>query len=175
SAINNLTKFLANPPTTVNHIEHRSRIDNWILEGKKIVFVAHSQGNLFANAAYNHALTKTTSDSVKVVHIAPASPTLNGPHTLVDLDLVINGLRAVGSVASTTDAIPGYLLRPVGVNGQKDILGHGLLEIYINQNLEISSRIQRQINNALAEMVTPPAQASSGFFTATLTWNGPGD
>ena len=81
AAINNLTTLLGNPPTTSNYVEHRTRIDNWVLEGKKILFVAHSQGNLFANAAYNYALTKITSDSVKVVHIAPASPTLSGEHT----------------------------------------------------------------------------------------------
>lgn len=131
AVIASLTAPFGNPPTTVNYAEQRSRIDTWIIEGKKLLFVAHSQGNLFVNAAYNYALTKITADAVKVVHIAPASPLLNGSHTLADLDLVINGLRTVGSVASITDSIPGYLLRPAGVNGQKDILGHGLLEIYI--------------------------------------------
>lgn len=57
AVIRNLTAPFSNPPTTVNYAEHRSRIDNWVLEGKKILFVAHSQGNLFANAAYNYALT----------------------------------------------------------------------------------------------------------------------
>lgn len=175
AAISNLTTLLSNPPTISNYAEHRTRIDNWILEGKKIVFVAHSQGNLFANAAYNYALTKTSPASVKVVHIAPASPTLNGEHTLADLDLVINGLRAVGTVSSITDYIPGYLLRPAGTNGQKDTLGHGLLEIYINQNLAIASRVKSQINSAMAALVAPPVQATSGFFTATLTWDGSGD
>jgi len=172
---NYLTTFLANPPTTENYIEHRSRIDNWILEGKKLLFVAHSQGNLFANAAYNYALTKTTSGSVKVVHIAPASPTLNGEHTLADLDLVINALRAAGSVPSITDNIPPYLSRPAGIDNQTDILGHGLLSIYINQKLAISTRVKNQIDSALAALIAPPASATSGFFTATLTWNGTGD
>ena len=175
NAIQQLTTLLANPPTIENYVEHRSRIDNWVLEGKKLLFVAHSQGNLFANAAYNYALTKTSADSVKVVHIAPASPALKGSHTLADLDLVINGLRTVGTVPSITDNIPGYLLRPAGINGQKDPLGHGLLEIYINSNLSISSRVKNHINAALNSLVAPPAQASPGFFTATLVWNGTGD
>jgi hypothetical protein len=175
TVIQKLTTLFGNPPTMVNYAEHKSRIDNWILEGKKLLFVAHSQGNLFVNAAYNYALTKTTADSVKVVHIAPASPSLNGSHTLADLDLVINGLRAFGSVPDITDYIPGYLLRPAGVNGKKDILGHGLLEIYINQRLVISSRVKDHINTALDSLIAPPAQASSGFFTTTLTWNGSGD
>lgn len=174
AVIRNLTTLLGSPPTISNYTEHRTRIDTWILEGKKILFVAHSQGNLFANAAYTYALTKAKSDSVKVVHIAPASPLLYGDHTLADLDLVINGLRPFGSVASITDSIPGYLFRPAGANG-KDILGHGLLQIYINQSLPISTRVKSQINTALATLIAPPAQASAGFFTVTLTWNGSGD
>ncbi|HIF9187352.1 hypothetical protein [Photobacterium damselae] len=170
-----LTGLFGNPPTEINYAEHRLRIDNWVLEGKKLLFVAHSQGNLFANAAYDYALTKTSSNSVRVVHIAPASPTLNGPHTLADKDLVINGLRVAGSVASITDTIPSYLLRPPGVNNETDILGHGLIEIYINPKLEISRRVKSHINEALNNLETPPVEASSGFFTATLTWNGIGD
>lgn len=175
SAIQQLTSLLANPPTTVNYAEHKSRLENRILEGNKLLLVAHSQGNLFVNAAYNYAITKTSTNSVKVVHIAPASPLLNGEYVLADLDLVINGLRLVGSVPSVTDTIPGYLYRPAGINGSKDILGHGLLEIYINQSLDISSRVRTYINEALNTLRAPAAQAETGFFTATLTWNGSGD
>lgn len=120
-------------------------------------------------------LPKTSANSVKVVHIAPASPTTNGSHTLADLDLVINGLRAVGTVPSITDNIPGYLLRPAGLNGLKDPKGHGILEIYLNPSLTTSIRIKNHINTALDTLVAPPVQASSGFFTTTLTWNGTGD
>ena len=175
SAVQQLTTLLANPPTTVNYAEHRLRLDNRILEGNKLLLVAHSQGNLFANAAYNYARTKVGSESVKVVHIAPASPILNGNHVLADLDLVINGLRAVGTVASVTDLIPGYLLRPAGITGDKDILGHGLLEIYINQGLDISNRVRNYIDDAINTLQAPAVQAISGFFTATLTWDGSGD
>lgn len=175
SVIKLVTSMYSNPPTISNYVEHQARIDNWILEGKKLLFVAHSQGNLFANSAYSYAIAKTNSDSLKLVHIAPASPSLNGNHTLADLDLVINGLRLAGSVPSITDNIPGYLLRPAGANGQKDILGHGLIEIYINQSLSISNRVKNHINTALNSLVAPEVKATSGFFTATLTWNGSGD
>lgn len=137
--------------------------------------MAHSQGNLFVNPAYAYATAQVDAQSVKVVHIAPASPTLSGPHTLADLDLVINGLRVVGSVASITDNIPGFLLRAPGASGQKDPLGHGLLEIYINQSLAISQRVKNDIEAALDTLIAPPVQAAAGFFTATLTWNGSGD
>lgn len=173
--IRNLTTMFGNPPTSLDSQEHRSRIDNFVLEGKKLLFVAHSQGNLFVNPAFDYAADKAPPSSLKAVHIAPASPTLRGPHVLADLDLVINALRLVGTVPSVTHIIPGFLLRPPGANGRTDALGHGMFEIYINQHLDISRAVKGLINTALTELVAPPAQAASGFFTATLTWDGSGD
>lgn len=174
-ALQSLTSLYSNPPTAVNYAEHRLRIDNFALEGRKMLFVAHSQGNLFVNPAYDYALTLVGPESVKVVHIAPASPRTSGPHTLADLDLVINGLRAVGSVPPVTDTIPGFLLRSPGRNGNRDPLGHGMSEIYINQTLDISQSVRAHIADAIVTLVSPAATGSPGFFTATLTWDGFGD
>ncbi|KAA1176101.1 hypothetical protein FWJ25_02925 [Marinobacter salinexigens] len=175
--VQTLTTLAGNPPTLANYAEHRSRLDTWIVEGKQLLLVAHSQGNLFANSAYSYASNKTDAESLKLVHIAPASPTLNGPHRLADKDLVINALRVSGSVASITNTIPGYLIRPAGLNGQKDILGHGLLEIYLNPALGIGSSVVQDIEAELASLQPPEIddEAETGFFTATLTWNGEGD
>lgn len=174
-SIKQLTSIIANPPTALVYKEHQLKIDKWILNGQKMLFIAHSQGNLFANVAYKYVINKVSSDSVKVIHIAPASPTLNGEYTLADLDLVINGLRLVGSVPNITSHIPNPLSRPAGLNGNKDILGHGLTEIYINPKLDISNRIKEQIDDALNNLVSPERKVSPGFFTAQLEWDGYGD
>ncbi|KVP96938.1 hypothetical protein WJ97_14045 [Burkholderia ubonensis] len=170
-----LTAMLANPPTMSNYTEHQGRIAALALEGKKMLFFAHSQGNLFVNQAYAYALTKVGPESVKVVHAAPASPMLNGEHTLADKDLVINALRAAGTVAGNTDSIPGYSDRRPGLNGKKDFLGHGLLEIYLNPSLTTSSRLKAEVGTALSSLVAPPAAAATGFISATMTWDGVGD
>ena len=170
-----LLSMVATPPTLTNYAEHRTRLDAHVIEGKKLLLFAHSQGNLFANSAYDYAAGKIGQQSVKLVHAAPASPTTRGPHTLADLDLVIAGLRAVGTVPPVTVAIPGYAIRPAGLNGQKDLKGHGLLEIYLNPALATSNEIGVNIVSALDALVTPPQEAAEGFFTATLTWNGTGD
>ena len=81
---------------------HRDQIDLWASQQKKMLFFAHSQGNLFVNRAYAHAASKTEGVGVKIVHVAPASPTLSGAHTLADKDMVINGLRLIGSVVQNT-------------------------------------------------------------------------
>lgn len=170
-----LTQLIANPPTSMVYAEHQARIENWILEGKKLLLLAHSQGNLFANVYYDFALTKTSAASVKVVHVAPATAMTKGDHVLADKDIVINLLRSVGNIPNHTDVISEYLYRPAGINGAKDLLGHGFLEIYLNPSLTTASHVQRLIDQALTELVAPVQQASSGFFTASLTWDGLGD
>ena len=100
---------------------------------------------------------------------------LNGPYTLADLDLVINSLRLTGSVPDNTTEIPPYLVRPANFDNARDVLGHGLLEIYLNPHLNTSNRVTQQIKNALKTLVTPNKKSDSGFFSVTLTWNGSGD
>ena len=140
-----------------------------------MLFLSHSQGNLFANVAHDYARTKVNASNVKLVHVGPASPSLRGSHTLADKDLVINALRITGSVPPITDTIPGIALRTAGINGQKDAFGHGLLEIYMAPQHATAARMKSHVDTALAALVAPPAQAVEGLFTATLTWNGPGD
>ncbi len=161
-----LTKLFGYPPTAFDYALHRSIIDNKIDVGRKLLLVAHSQGNLFANVAYDYARKRLGSNSVKVVHIAPASSRIIGSHTLANLDLIINGLRVTGTVADNTDDIPEYKYRPAGVNGKKDIFGHNLIAIYLNPYLTTSLRVKTHIQDALASLVSPLNREAIGFFSA---------
>lgn len=165
-----------NPGTEVVLQEHRTRLDNWDVEGKKVLLVGHSQGNLFMNRAYDYLSSQVGPESLKTVHIAPASKDLNGPHTLADKDLVIQKLLNMAvSVPEVTTIIPSYLQRPPGPDGNTDIKGHGLLEIYLNRSLDTFGRISGHIESALQSMESRESQGEEGFFTATLTWDGSGD
>lgn len=152
AAIQKLTHGLGDPNSVVVSERHKAQIGQWVSRQKGLLFLAHSQGNLFVNLAYAHALTLTDAGSVRVVHVAPASPTLSGPHALADKDLVINGLRLVGAVAPNTDRIPGYAERPPGLNGERDLIGHGLLEIYLNPALSTAARTHEQVRVAISEL-----------------------
>lgn len=165
----------ARPPSDFDLLEHRTQIETLLGQGHKLLLIAHSQGNLFMNAAYQHATSKAPAEAVKAVHIAPATAMLSGPHTLADLDLVINGLRLTGRVPPITDQIPRIGSRQPGVNGKTDALGHGLQEIYLNPSHATDARIDQYIREALATLQAPPQATGPAFLTATLTWDGAGD
>ena len=161
-------KLVSNPPTELDYAEHRLTVDKLATEGQKILMVAHSQGNLFMNPAYDYAKTKLPSNSVAPVHLAPASMTVRGPHLLANIDLVINALRAFG----LNSVQPINLALPLSGN---DKSGHTLDGTYLDASRPGRARVQQMADQGLASLVTPPAAGNRGFFTAMLTWNGPGD
>lgn len=171
-----LVKLMGNSTTLSDYAEHASRIDSEILKGRKLLFVAHSQGNLFANKAYDYAMGEIPSDAIGVIHVAPASLILNGDYNLADKDKVMQMLdQLADGVPEPNVSIPGYWSRPSGYNNDTDFLGHGFQEIYLNFALDTGNKLKQQINDALVSLQPYNAEASEGFFTATLTWDGSGD
>jgi hypothetical protein len=170
--------WAAIPNAEVDAAEHRARLDKFALESDRMLFVAHSQGNLFMNKAYEYANKTMPEKSLAAVHIAPASTKLNGHHILADIDLVINGLRLTDGLpvpSVTRWGVPGYLLRKPGLNDDKDWLGHGLLEIYLNPSLTIGADTNNAIQTSLKQLVATPPKAKAGFFTIGIKWDGEGD
>lgn len=80
-----------------------------------------------------------------------------------------------GKIPTVTTPISTFLLRPAGLNGKTDPLGHGLLEIYLNPKLSAASRIKSHIDKALNTLEAPIGQVKTGLFTVSLKWNGTGD
>ncbi|WP_372661921.1 hypothetical protein, partial [Hydrogenophaga sp.] len=173
SLVRELTANFGQPETFKVAQRHRDQLTHWISLDKKLLLLAHSQGNLFVNAAYDHAVALSDPKSVRVVHVAPASPRATGPHTLADLDLVINGLRLVGKVLPVTNSMVGYGLRPKGLNGERDAVGHGLLEIYLNPAVSTASRIRDHVMAALRELESPPRKPWAPYPDfASIPWAG---
>jgi hypothetical protein len=150
---NRLVEGTGDPSTAAVSQRHREQIDHAAAMDKGLLLFAHSQGNLFVNQAYDHALTRVGADSVRVVHVAPPSPRQIGNYTLANLDVVINLLRTTGFVLQNTQDILPYAHRPPGLNGQRDFLGHGLLEIYINPLVpSTSAAIRWHVEQAIDEL-----------------------
>lgn len=160
--------LLSNPPTAADYATQDARLDALATQRQKLMLVAHSQGNLFMNHAYDHILPTVTASSVKAVHIAPASPTLRGEYVLADIDLVINGLRIQGlsSVPSVNLTLP---------TSTADISGHTLVGTYLDGTRPGRSAASGLISSAMQQLIIPSTTGNVGSFTVTLTWDGSGD
>lgn len=163
--------LLSNPQMEEDYKTHLTRIKTLLLEKNKLLLVAHSQGNLFVNKAYDEAIKIVTPENVNVLHVAPASPTLKGNYVLADLDLVINALRVFGwsSVPQSNVNLPSSHL--ISDDGS----GHKFIETYLNPKRGPYFKFKDLFLSSLTDLKAPVGQTNIGFFTVTLTWDGLGD
>lgn len=120
------SRMLGNPPTTQDMAGHLIKLRGYADDDFTLLLVAHSQGNLFVNAAYDSIRSAKPGVPARVVHVAPASPTLRGEYLLADIDLVINGLRLQGV---TSEPVANISL-PFGA---VDASGHMLEATYLDR------------------------------------------
>jgi hypothetical protein len=150
------TLMAENPPTAQDTAEHTAQLIAAGQRAERAVLVAHSQGNLFVNAAYDAYLAHgrqvgasrgndTGYVAAQVVHIAPASPTLRGPYVLADIDRVITALPWVDG---TLLARPNLVLAP----DAKDSSGHKLLNTYLDESRPARAQIRQLITDALDKL-----------------------
>jgi hypothetical protein len=133
---------LGDPPTAADLAAQSAQLQKYSEDGYPVVLIAHSQGNLFVNSAFDALRVYKPDAPAKVVHIAPASPTLRGDYVLADIDLVINGLRLQGltSVPSVN------LIMTVSKN---DISGHKLVDTYLDATRAALDRFKSMIKAAI--------------------------
>ena len=111
---------------------------------ERVVLVAHSEGNLFANAVYERL---SDTSEVRVVYVAPPTANLHGTntHTLIDTDAVILALGALaGSTPTVTDR-SGY---PVPT-----LFWHDFIESYMSGVPAARQRIIGQVRSAFIDLL----------------------
>ncbi len=139
------SRMVMNPPTMEQSSDHVALMRVYEERGTSMLLVAHSQGNLFVNAAYDTFRAQRPSASVQVVHVAPASPTLRGDYVLADIDIVINGLRVQG-----TNSVPAANLSlPFS---SSDLSGHMLEATYLDRSRAGYDRVRNMITTALDKL-----------------------
>lgn len=94
--VKGLSEMMSSPPTQADMVTQLGKLQKLADEDHRFVLIAHSQGNLFVNVAYDGLRQSRPAAKASVVHVAPASPTVRGKHVLADIDEVINGLRNFG-------------------------------------------------------------------------------
>jgi hypothetical protein len=134
--------LLSNPPTSSDVANHLTKLQDYAGKDYSFVLVAHSQGNLFVNKAFDGLKASSPKADAKVVHIAPASPTLRGDYILADIDLVINGLRTQGITS-----IPAVNIALTGTRA--DISGHTLISTYLDATRAALERVKAMLKTAL--------------------------
>jgi len=146
------TLLAENPPTAEDTAAHTAQLIAAGQRAERAVLVAHSQGNLFVNAAYDAYLAHaratgraqgedTNYVAAQVVHIAPASPTLRGPWVLADIDVVIKGVRLDGTMLPASNF-------PLAADA-KDRSGHKLLSTYLDEARPARAHILQLIRQGL--------------------------
>jgi hypothetical protein len=137
--------LLSNPPTSSDVANHLTKLQDYADKDHSFVLVAHSQGNLFVNKAFDGLKASRPEAAAKVVHIAPASPTLRGDYVLADIDLVINGLRTQG----ITSVPPANIALPAA---RADASGHTLTNTYLDATRAALARIKAMLKTVLTSL-----------------------
>ena len=149
-----LTLLVDSPDTSQTRMQHHLINDSHTWKGKKLIYIAHSQGNLWVNESYKHVTSQRGygADNIRVIHIAPASPTLSpdSGYILSSSDMVINGLHFTGRGSVPP---PNTMIAP----SKSDLLGHGLIEIYLTEPKSIK-KIQASVDKAFASITKPDMQ-----------------
>lgn len=141
-----LITLFKDSPTYENRANHMERLWRHADEGSSVVLVAHSQGNLFVNSAFDALKAFKPDAQAQVVHVAPASPTLRGEYVLADIDLVINALRATG-----LNSVPDVNINlPVS---KIDRSGHGFEPTYLDAARASHARTRGLIVQSLDALV----------------------
>lgn len=148
--------------------KHTGYYEGDLIAGKRVFVIAHSQGNLFTNAALEeiHNRHPRWSNSIRSIGVAsPADRTIgeNNYFTAHD-DWVINGLRLIAPVLeSNVDNEPTneYVRSP---------LNHSFFPDYLWYQLNSRQLIDTELLLLAKNTPYPEAEAGEGAIRATLRW-----
>ena len=162
--------------TTNNHIQKYTSDLN---EGKKVIVVAHSQGNLFANAAVSEVIKRNSGyvNNIGIVGVANPAGVVVGSNKYVtaDDDRVIDALRITHTVLpSNIDNDPGIFDDP------RDLLNHNFITSYFASELTKEyeagntllsrARIDNMVFDLLKTLDYPASDLGDGAIKITLEW-----
>ena len=133
--------------TTDSLWKHVNTYQTVIAEGKKVVLVAHSQGNLFGNMAYTH-LNSRERQSFGMVSVANVDNNVlgtDGPYTTLVNDKIVLALIAAQIALPTKPMAPNTENQvPSG-----DSLGHSFIQAYMADESNSGDKILQQILDTL--------------------------
>jgi hypothetical protein len=122
--------------------EHLKIYRQYLAEGRKLVLVAHSQGNLYANAEQNMLISGPKNMQGKVSSVGTASPAQHlmpgSSYITSSWDQVINGLRLIKTTLPSNISI--------GFHPTQDIMGHSFVKIYMNTEYPAAEQVLSKVS-----------------------------
>lgn len=154
---------------------HAQAYEARLMEGDRVIIVAHSQGNFFANAAYDllkQGQSRSRLKSLRIISVATPAPRVagGGPHFTVENDGIMKLARKAieaegGTTLGTMNENTSYENSTRG-----DILGHhAFLKEYLD-GTETRTAILEAVEEALRTLPRPANVAQKGIITVTLSW-----
>lgn len=146
-----------NARTLSNQNNDSAAYNDVISRGGRVILLAHSQGNVFANSAYAQVPAANRA-YMRVIGVAsPDSAAPAGPYTTLTGDKII--LLVPNSVAANlTDTCVTTLC-------------HEILTQYLRAGSASRTAIEANISAALTGLSFPTALFSDGAITVTTSWN----
>jgi hypothetical protein len=131
-----------------------STLTTYYTQQKKTLVVAHSQGNVYLNAAYDAVKPQLKTDSLRTVPVATPTSTVRDPqgrYVTSTTDLVIQAVAlALGNVepANTEGPILAALSSDTGY-------GHKFVDIYMNPNYKLRPAVKALADSNLQALQSP--------------------
>ena len=130
--------------------EHLQKYDKLVAEGKRVIIVAHSQGNLFANAAYRD-LAPEIKPHVRVVGVATPANNVAGDSNKDTARYVTAHEDTV--ILFVPTSLPSNV--PQGNRFGDFFAAHNYVEFYLRRGSNTRAEI-RGLIEAASEQVPPP-------------------
>jgi hypothetical protein len=141
------------------------RISTDINQGSKVLLVAHSQGNLWANsviALVNNATARAALAQVGVGVPDSRLEKSSVPHVTLTQDFVITPIP----FSLPANVSNGYSFFEV----LSRTLGHNYVSAYMDPGRASESSILNAVRNSFSALTAVPNPSGQGPFTVTLTW-----
>ena len=157
--------------TTGNLRDHVKTYQNVIAEGKKVILVAHSQGNLFGNQAYNF-LSTYERRSFGMVSVSNVDNNVLGDASAAALYTTLNNDKVILALIAAQLGLPTSPMLPNTENqaDNGDFLGHSFVGSYMVENSQSETQITGDIIALLESLYTPSQVVDPGIITVSLTW-----
>jgi hypothetical protein len=158
--------FAGRLSNAVDALSHIQKYSTDLQEGARVLLIAHSQGNLYANQALG-TLLDTYPGNIGMIGVAsPAGMIHSGTtyHTAHD-DRVIDALRLIHEVIpSNVENDPGLIFDP------RDISCHAFGQSYFSKGLASRDLIDDDLWYNMEILQFPEIALGSGAITVTMTW-----